>query len=221
MKRIQMTSAILAFLLLGSITQASATSMLFTDQTAWEAEVMGAGYNTTTIDFENTQTWPSGHVVQAGDVLFLSPIMPLEVRTDYGIPYDSGKVLYPTHNQPITVELPDDVYAFGFDLGDLGGLAPPFYSPPTLSNVVLSTGEVFAGPYEGNPHANFAFFGIYSDLPITSLSMWPHGTIEAVIDNFTYAQAAVPAPEPSSLLLLSSGIFGLVAWRNRRRSQGR
>lgn len=223
MKQVQMTSAMLVFILLGWISNAHATCILFTDQVAWQADVLDSGYNITSIDFENATTWPSGHIVQAGDVLFLSPVMPLLVDSSYGIPYNSGNVLYPTHNQPIAIELPGNVYAFGFDLGDLAGPIPSLYSPPTLSDVVLSTGDVFAGPYEGNAHPTFAFFGICSDLPITSLSITPQGSIEAIIDNFSYAQAAVPAPEPSSLLLLSSGVFGFVAniWRNRRRYEER
>lgn len=217
MERIQMTAVTLVLLLLGWISNSRASAILFTDQSAWQAEVLGVGYSSTTVDFENTIS-PDFSTVIAGDVIFSSPGIPLEVR-DYGIPYGSGMVLYPAFNQPIQIELPGSVYAFGFDLGDLGGLELPLYSPPTLSDVVLSTGEVFAGPYVGNPFPTFAFFGFLSDLAITSLSMWPHGTVEAIIDNFTYAQDPTPVPEPASMLLLSSGILGLVAnhWRNRRR----
>lgn len=219
MKRIQMTAVMLVLLLLGWIADSRASTILFTDQSAWEAEVVNGGYGLTTIDFTNTVS-QNFYTVMAGDVIFSSDGVPLEVA-DYGIPYGSGKVLYPTHNQPIKIDLPDSVYAFGCDLGDLGGLIPPLYSPPTLSDIVLSTGEIFAGPYQGNPFPTFAFFGFLSDSAITSLSLWPHGSIEAIIDNFSYAQAASPAPEPASLVLLISGLVGLVGQRRwNRRGQG-
>lgn len=217
MKRLQMSGVTLVVVLLGWISNAHATCILYTDQSAWQADVSGGGYNSTIIDFEQA-TVSSDHLsVTAGAVTFSSLFLPLEVTSHYGIPYGAGKVLYPTHNQPLQIELPSNVYAFGFDLGELEPFG--FDSTATLSNVVLSTGAVFAGPYSGNIFPTFAFFGFFSDLPIASLSMAPHALVEPILDNFTYAQAAIASPEPSSLLLLSSGLIGLVAnvWRNRRR----
>ena len=218
MKRMSMSGVTTVFLVLGWLSISHAFTVLFTDESAWRTEVSSLGYGTTTIDFENTGS-PDSFTVVAGDVIFSSPGIPLEVSDLFGIPYDSGMVLYPAFNQPLQIELPESVFAFGFDLGDLGGLLPPLYSPPTLSDIVLSTGETFGGPFAGNPFPTFAFFGFLSDLAITGLSMHPQGSIEAILDNFTYARAAAPVPEPSSMLLLGVGIVGLVAskWRNRGR----
>lgn len=218
MRRIQMLGITLAFIVLGYTSMTHASAIIYTDQSEWEADVLGAGFNLKNIDFENAIVSAADYTVTAGDVIFSSPGIPLEVREDYGIPYNSGNVLYPAFNQTIQVELPGSVYAFGFDLGELEPLQG-FDSVATLSNVILSTGDVFAGPYEGNPYPTFAFFGFYSDLPIASLSLSPHALVEPILDNFNYAQAAAPVPEPSSLVLLSSGLLGLMAsvWRNRRR----
>lgn len=215
MKRIQILRVMLVFILLGGTSIARASAIMFTDRTAWQAEVLSLGYSLTNIDFENAVV-STGDTVTAVDVIFSSPGVPLEVREDYGIPYGSGNVLYPAFNQPLQIQLPISVFAFGFHLGEL---EPLFDSVATLSNVVLSTGDVFAGPFEGNPFPTFAFFGFSSDLPIVSLSMAPHAIVEPILDNFTYAQASDTLPEPSSLLLLCFGLFGLVAnaWRNRRR----
>ena len=216
-----MSGVTLVCILLGWVLNVHASAIMYTNRSAWQADVLGVGYNSTSIDFEQT-TVSSNHLsVTAGEVTFSSLFLPLEVTSYYGIPYNAGNVLYPTHNQPLQIELPSNVYAFGFDLGELEPLLG-FDSTATLSNVILSTGDVFAGPYGGTIFPTFAFFGFFSDLSITSLSMSPHALVEPILDNFTYAQAAIPSPEPSSLLLLSSGLFGLVAnvWRNRRRQEG-
>jgi len=223
MRQIQMSGVTVVCILVGWVLSAHASTIMYTNQSAWKAEVLGsgyAGYSLTSIDFENT-TKADPYTVTAADVIFASPDVSLEVREDYGVPYGSGKVLYPAFNQPLQIELPSSVYAFGFDLGELGPILG-YDATATLSNVVLSTGDAFAGPYAGNPFPSFAFFGFCSDLPITSLSMWPRALVEPILDNFIYARAPIPSPEPSSLLLLSSGLFGLVAnaWRNRRRQEG-
>jgi hypothetical protein len=230
MKRIQMLGATLFFL--GWFSNAHASTIMFTDQTAWNSQVLGAGLSPTTIDFENTVSSVSGApdwntavwTVTAGDVVFSSRYFPLEVSGN-GLPYGSGKVLDPSHNQQINIELPSRVYAFGFDLGEFQGLFAPA-GPPTLSNVVLSNGDVFAGPYYGisNPWGNlspiYAFFGFISDLPISSLSMYPSAVTDPILDNFTYAQAtgAAPVPEPMSLLLVGSGLGFMSFIRRRRKS---
>lgn len=217
MKRIRISGVTLVFVLLWWIANAHASAVMYTDQAAWMAKVLESEYSVTNIDFEQTTISSDFLSVTAGDVIFTSHIW-LEVGDGYGIPYNAGKVLYPTHNQSIDVKLPPHVYAFGFDLGELEPILG-YTSTATLSNVVLSTGDVFAGPYPGNPYPTFAFFGFFSDLPVTSLSMHPHALVEAILDNFSYAQAAVPAPEPTSLLLFCSGIIGIAAhrWRGRHR----
>lgn len=219
MKRIQMSGVALVFILLGWISCAHASAIMFTDRSAWQTEISGLGYSLTNIDFENATTSSDFSSVTAGDVVFsCNPGDPLLISGQIGSPYDSGKVLYPFFNQPIQVELPGSVYAFGFDLGEYQGTID--ISQPILWSVELSTGDAFIGPYYGDFFPTLSFFGFYSDFPITSLSMLGGATmLDVVFDNFTYAQATAPVPEPSSLLLLSSGIFGFVAnaWRNRRR----
>jgi hypothetical protein len=126
--------------------------------------------------------------------------------------------LYPAFNQPIQVFFPSGVFSFGFDLGEFLHI-PGDSQPPTLADVEFSTGDMFAGPFAGRFYPAFAFFGFLSDASITSVSMHPHATVEPIIDNFTYAQAATPVPEPTSLLLVATGLSGLAghAWRKRRR----
>ena len=138
--------------------------------------------------------------------------MPLTTTTNPSPGYDSGKILYPVFNQDISVLLPSNVYAFGFDLGAYQPLiASP---PPYLAYVELSTGEMFAG-YQGNPYPTYAFFGFLSDVSITGLSMDAYAYHEWILDNFTYAQIAAPVPEPTTMLLLGSGLVGLFVMRRK------
>lgn len=208
------------------ITNSEATTVMFTDESAWQKDVISAGYQVTNIDFESGVTRTDyGNIVRAGEVVFISmsPGVPLDLSPDLGIPYGSGTVLYPFMNQEIYVDLPDDTYAIGFDLGMFGGSANN--DVPTLDYVSFSTGEFFGG-YYGNPFPTYAFFGFLSDdRALTALRMHPHSSYaEPILDNFRYAQhiaLAAPVPEPASLMLLVSGFFSVGVWRrcSKRLSQ--
>jgi PEP-CTERM putative exosortase interaction domain len=200
----------------GYAANARAVTILYPDRPAWQTTVAGLGYGMTNIDFENV-TKPDLFTVTAGDVIFYDINHSGGLHTvNSPTGYNSGKVLDFFVTAPVLVTLPGNVYAFGLDLGEFSPLSPPFYFPPTLSNVALSTGETFPGPYQGNPYPIFGFFGFLSDVPITSVSMLPHAITEAMIDNFTYAQRVTPVPEPSTMLLLGSGLAGLVGYGRRR-----
>lgn len=217
MRRMYWLSVLMVLAWLGCAANSRADTIMFTDRDAWEAAVVALGYNLTNIDFENATTSADHTSVTVSNVVFTDDLSRTLNVTDSPTAYNSGKVLDFFMNQPVDVSLPTSVYAFGFDLGEIYVIRNQ--PPLTLNNVALSNGEVFAGPFQGNPYPNFSFFGFLSDAPISGLSMRPHSLVEPFLDNFTYAQQATPVPEPSSMLLLCSGLLGLAShsWKNRRR----
>ncbi len=211
-KLISVTVFILSFLIYFA-PDAHSSAIMFTDRPAWEATVTGLDYSITNSGFEDALVYhgyPNSDVdlVLDKNVIFMANLFLEIIEETAG--YNSGKVLYPFFGQPITIFLPDNVYAFGFDLGEYAtGYGSGYYPPPELRDVKLSTGEEFPGPYVGEKAPTYAFFGFLSDSPITNVYMYPWHDLEPIIDNFTYAQKTSTVPAPASILLLGTGLVGL------------
>ncbi len=133
----------------------------------------------------------------------------------YGSPYAGGGYLNsdygPDGINVITAALPSGVYAAGVDFGNLfGGVTADFTF--TLSNgdtVTLTSSNSVAseGPLD--------FVGLVSSSAITSMTMTSADAPGYnAYDNFVYAQAT---PEPTSSLLLGTGLVGLAGFRLRKR----
>ena len=110
---------------------------------------------------------------------------------------ESWSIILQYHTDPVT--------ALAFDWQQLWGT-----NPVTVS---LSSGDsfVFTG-FETQP----TFFGVRSSVPIVWLQI-AHGGSVLNLDNVS-TESPIPTPEPASILLLGTGLAGVVARRWRRRA---
>jgi len=219
--RVRAMAVVLVLLLLGCTANALATAITFTDRASWQSAVDALSYNSTNIGFENaTRAYvPLSHTVTIasdGVTIVDNSLYSTDV-------YNSGGgnfILDFVFSIPVLITMPNNVYAFGLDYGSTGGGSWEDYQCG-LDNVNLSTGETL-GSFNGTCPGylkllsgapiigNFA--GVISDTPISSMNAFIYSQeANPAIDNFTFAQAQ-PVPEPSSILLLVSGLLGLVGY---------
>lgn len=107
-----------------------------------------------------------------------------------------------------TLDLPAGTTAIGADIMTALG-AGPF-------EVVFATGETFS-VLPGNATAR-AFVGFISDTAITSLRFTRSQGIP-FMDNVAFGQAVAPVPEPTSMLLLGTGLAAISLRRRLRRNR--
>jgi len=93
-----------------------------------------------------------------------------------------------------------------------------FRITPGLMTVTLSSSESLTFNVPAILSTNF--FGVTSDTDITSIRFQNTGGVAGgtLIDNFRFG-AAAPVPEPSTMLLLLSGLAGLGFFRWRRKRE--
>lgn len=103
----------------------------------------------------------------------------------------------------LTINVPGGSTAFGFDIGGLFSAA--------VFNVQLSDGSSFAISVPAS--FNTSFFGFTSPSGITSLSF---NTAAGETFAITDAVTGTAVPEPASLVLLGSGVVGMLARRRRQ-----
>jgi hypothetical protein len=182
----------------------------YTDRAAWEAATSGV----TNVDFEGlapssgfTDYGSTGLTV--GDATFTGSDNYLFV-VDAGFSpgfYDwgSGAVLLGNQFGTITVNLAGGKTAIGSDIMSILNYASPF-------SITLSNGDVFAA--STNNHPDRAFFGITSDVAITSITFSATDGYPE-LDNFAYGSGDV-VPEPATLTLFGGALAALAARRRRK-----
>lgn len=200
------------WVMLLAAANATAGYVTFTDRAAFEGVTVGLQ----TIDFEGLAP-PGGTytpnpsltldgvtfngIVPGGNYLFVIDAGFFPSLYDWG----SGAVLLGPlsagDGSQIIVSLPPGTTAFGTDLMTIAPFGASF-------QVTLGDGTNFTVSTDDYPTR--AFFGVVSDIPITSVSFVANDGAFPLLDNFAFGQAV---PVPASLVLFGMGALGLATAR--------
>ena len=196
---------------LATVSQASSVTV-YTSRSAWLAATSGV----TNIDFNGIAavgsyvSYGSGPVVIGGATFTSNDSMFVIDPAYYGFPYPDG-FFNADYNTPnlVTIVLPGSYTAVGFDFGSLftGGASFDVTLGGVGTLTVASTGSTQDGVL------GFAGFISSSAFNTVTLSM-PDAPNYNAVDNLAYGGSAVP--EPTSLVLMGSGILGLASTLRRK-----
>jgi hypothetical protein len=214
------------FALLCAAPHASATAITYTSYSSWVSNVTGAiELNFSGVSQSGTYSTSAGKtlVPLSGPPLSFVFTGPLSTSGDYlvGGSYGSSNLVSlfgpKSGTGTIAVALPSaGENALLIGLGNNGGSNSAF-------TITLSDGNSYTATVAS---AAQAFFGISISHTVTSLTI-SSGSSQAVVDDFWFAssklaqdatgnqQASSPSVECSTLILIGSGLVGLVIGRRR------
>jgi hypothetical protein len=196
---------------------AARADSFYLSEPAWAAALSGSP---TTINFEgiaNPLIEPGigpGTSIAVGGVNFaIGPAGTSNVFFVIAAGYDYGYPVAVISAQPESLNYPGDflitpsasVTALGFDFGSLG---TGFPATITLSDGSVQTVTDVAGV------PNLQFFGVTAPGGITSVDITIPGTTGLDVADFSFGTEATP--EPSSILLLGSGLVGFAGMLRRK-----
>ena len=192
-------------LLLTIMPPAAAGSFVYTSLTAWQSSSPGG---TTALDFESTAPGYFG-LFSSGVFSITSTGSGLYVLNGAAAGTGSGHYLTTSGGTDVIIALASGVYGVGFNLGSNSSAAATASIVGIDANGVRYTTSAFT---TSGPAGPAAFWGLRSDVQLTSVKIVFTSTIQPQVDNLWYSNTTLPSqgpviPEPGTWWLSGSGFL--------------